>query len=95
MHTAGMHNAKVPHDDRCRDRIVELTAEDDDQIRDELSAKSTELEGTWRLDGTWIDPKLLDDVPKEEMEYLSVRSCRSGGSATTTVAILSRCGWTG
>ena len=27
----GMHNAKVPHDDRCRDRIGELMAEDDDQ----------------------------------------------------------------
>ena len=28
---AGMHNAKVPHDDRCRDRIGELMASDDDQ----------------------------------------------------------------
>ena len=28
---SGMHNAKVPHDDRCRDRIGELMAEDDDQ----------------------------------------------------------------
>ena len=27
---SGMHNAKVPHDDRCRDRIGELMAEDDD-----------------------------------------------------------------
>ena len=26
-----MHKAKVPHDDRCRDRIGELMAEDDDQ----------------------------------------------------------------
>ena len=26
-----MHNAKVPHDDRCRDRIGELMASDDDQ----------------------------------------------------------------
>ena len=26
---SGMHNAKVPHDDKCRDRIGELTAEDD------------------------------------------------------------------
>ena len=26
-----MHNAKVPHDDRCRDRIGELMADDDDQ----------------------------------------------------------------
>ena len=28
---SGMHNAKVPHDDRCRDRIGELMASDDDQ----------------------------------------------------------------
>ena len=28
---SGMHNAKVTHDDRCRDRIGELMAEDDDQ----------------------------------------------------------------
>ena len=28
---SGMHNAKVPHDDRCRDRIGELMAGDDGQ----------------------------------------------------------------
>ena len=28
---SGMPNAKVPHDDRCRDRVGELMAEDDDQ----------------------------------------------------------------
>ena len=28
---SGMHNAEVPRDDRCRDRIGELMAEDDDQ----------------------------------------------------------------
>ena len=28
---SGMHNAKVPHDDRCRDRIGGLMAENDDQ----------------------------------------------------------------
>ena len=33
---SGMHNAKVPHDDRCRDRIGELMASDDDQ-RQKLS----------------------------------------------------------
>ena len=30
---SGMHNAKVSHDDRCRDRIGELKAEDDDQSK--------------------------------------------------------------
>ena len=28
---SGMHNAKVPHDDRCRDCVGELMADDDDQ----------------------------------------------------------------
>ena len=28
---SGMHNAKLPHDDRCRDRYGELLTEDDDQ----------------------------------------------------------------
>ena len=31
---------------------------------------STEFEGTWRFDGTWIDPKLLDDGRRKEMEYV-------------------------
>ena len=30
----------------------------------------TELEGKWRVDGTWIDPKLLNEGRKEEMEYM-------------------------
>ena len=30
----------------------------------------TQLEGKWRVDGTWIDPKLLSDGRKEEMEYM-------------------------
>ena len=40
---------------------------------------STEHEGKWRVDGTWIGPKLLIAGRKEEMEYMmkhwSVRSC--------------------
>ena len=30
----------------------------------------TELEGKWRVDGTWIDPKLLIAGRQEEMEYM-------------------------
>ena len=30
----------------------------------------TELEGKWRVDGTWIDPKLLIAGRNEEMEYM-------------------------
>ena len=30
----------------------------------------TELEGKWKIDGTWIGPKLLMEGGKEEMEYV-------------------------
>ena len=30
----------------------------------------TELEGKWRVDGTWIDPKLLIAGRREEMEHM-------------------------
>ena len=36
----------------------------------------SELEGKWRVDGTWIDPKLLIAGRKEEMEDRCFRSCR-------------------
>ena len=36
-----MHNAKVPHDDRCRDRSGELMAEDDDQRQVERVSSRT------------------------------------------------------
>ena len=52
----------------------------------------TELEGKWRVDGAWIDPKLLSNGRKEEMEQMremvfSKLSTRK--STTTTVANLS------
>ena len=41
---AGMHNAKVPHDDRCRDRIGELMAGDDDQRQVEQMMSRTTVD---------------------------------------------------
>ena len=41
---SGMHNAKVPHDDRCRDRIGELMAGDDDQRQVERVSVSVHSE---------------------------------------------------
>ena len=38
------HNAKVPHDDRCRDRIGELMEGDDDQRQVDLMASRTAVE---------------------------------------------------
>ena len=39
-----MHTAKVPHDDRCRDRIAELMASDDDQRQVERVTSRTAVE---------------------------------------------------
>ena len=41
---SGMHNAKVPHVDRCRDRIGELMASDDDQGQVERMTSRTTVE---------------------------------------------------
>ena len=41
---SGMHNAKVPHDDRCRARIGELMASDDDQRQIERITSRTAVE---------------------------------------------------
>ena len=41
---SGMHNAKVPHDDRCRDRVGELMAGDDDQRQVERVSGSDHAE---------------------------------------------------
>ena len=55
---SGMHNAKVLHDDRCRDRIGELMAEDDDQrqvervfgtLHPEVETRVREPEKRWTL----------------------------------------------
>ena len=54
---SGMHNARVPHDDRCRDRIGELMAGDDDQRQVEclglfierLKSRVWEPEKRWTL----------------------------------------------
>ena len=37
----GMHNAKVLHDDRCRDRVGEVMAEDYDQRQVERASSRT------------------------------------------------------
>ena len=41
---SGMHNAKVPHDHRCRDCMVELMASVDDQRQVERVTSRTAIE---------------------------------------------------
>ena len=61
---SGMHNAKVPHDDRCQDRIGELMAEDDDQRQVEREFGTVHPEagnsasGSRRRDGRWSNQRL-------------------------------------
>ena len=48
-----------------------------------------ELEGKWGVDGKWIDPKLLSDGRKEEMEYMRKMGVFERKIVMTTVANLS------
>ena len=55
---SGMQNANVLHDDRCRDRIGELMAEDDDQKQVERVSGTVHAEveiprGSRKIDGRW------------------------------------------
>ena len=66
---AGMHNAKVPHDDRCRDRIGEPMAVDDDQRQGQLvsSRAVPEVEiprPEAREEMDVIEPTFRVDVPR-------------------------------
>ena len=74
---SGMHNAKVPHDDRCRDRIGELMAGDDDQRQIErVTSRATvgvENARVWKPDKRWtlvnhrVQPRSVDeDQPRPE-----------------------------
>ena len=92
---SGMHNAKVPHDDRCRDRIGELMAEDDDQRQVERVSVSVHAEveiprpeageevdvgePTVRVAGS--EPRSVPR-PVEEQPVPTVRVGESSGSGT-------------
>ena len=53
---SGMHNAKVPHDERCRDRIGNLMAEDDDLRQIER------VSGTLRLEVAIPRPEVGEEM---------------------------------
>ena len=92
---SGMHNAKVLHDDRCRDRIGELMAEDDDQRQVERVSVSVHAEveiprpeageevdvgeSTVRVAGS--EPRSVPR-PVEEQPVPTVRVGESSGSGT-------------
>ena len=77
---SGMHNAKVPHDDRCRDRIGELMASDDDQRQVErmMSRTTVDVENEIQcpetgeevdVGETSVQPRSVDeDQPRPETQ---------------------------
>ena len=84
---SGMHNAKVPHDDRCRDRIGELMAGDDDQrqvervsgtVRPEVEIPRLEAREEVHVG----EPTVRVAGPVEEQPVPTVRVGGSSGSGT-------------
>ena len=92
----GMHNVKVPHDDRCRDRICELMAEDDDrrQVERMTSRTVSEVEIPCPEAGEEVDvgepsvqpqPVRVEDQPQPVPQPASqpVPTIRVGGSSSS------------
>ena len=83
---SGMHNAKVPHDNRCRDCIGELMAEDDDQGQVERVSGSvhSEVEIPRPEAGEEVDVgEPTADLPEKVPQSVSqpVPTVRVGGSS--------------
>ena len=89
---SGMHNAKVPHDARCRDRIGELMAGDDDQRQVErmMSRTTADVESEIPCPETGeevdvgeqsVQPQAVPQ-PVEEQPIPTVRVGGSSGSGT-------------
>ena len=82
---SGMHNAKVPHDDRCRDRIGELVAEDDDQRQVERVSGAAEVEIPRPEAGEEMDvgePMVVEDQQPVQQPVPTVRVGGSPSSGT-------------
>ena len=86
---SGMHNAKVPHGDRCRDLIGELMAGDDDQRQIERMTSRTTIEVENEIPrpeaGEEVDvgePKVRVAGQVEEQPIPTVRVGGSSGSGT-------------
>ena len=87
---SGMHNAKVPHDDRCRDRIGELMASDDDQRQVERTTSRTtadvESEIPCPETGEEVDvgePSVQPQAVPQPVEEQPSPTVRVGGSSSS------------
>ena len=84
---SGMHNAKVPDDDRCRDRIGELMVEDDDQRQGERVPGTVHPEVEIPRPGAGEEtdvgePMVRADGPAEDPPVPTVRVGGSSSSGT-------------
>ena len=98
---SGMHNAKVPHDNRCRDRIGELMAEDDDQRQVEREFGAAEVEIARLEAGEEVDvgePTVVEDQQSDPQSVTqpvsqpvpTVRVRGSSGSGTRSEQVQER-----
>ena len=85
---SGMHNAKVPDDDRCRDRIGQLMSEDDDQRQVERMMSRTtadvESEIPCPESGEEVDvgePSVQPQSVPQPVEEQPIPTVRVGGSS--------------
>ena len=79
-----MHNAKVPHHDRCRDRFGELMAEDDDQRQVERASRRAvpELEIPRPEAGKEMDVGVAGPVGDQPVPTVRVGGSSSSGTRT-------------
>ena len=82
---SGMHNAKVPHDDRCRDRIGELMAEDDDQRQAERVPGAAEVEIPRPEAREEMDVGAPTVVQDQQPVQQPVPTVRVGGSSSSGI----------
>ena len=83
---SGMHNAKVPPDDRCRDRIGELMAGDDDQRQIErvTSRATVDVGNEIPCTGEKVDvgePSVQPQAVPQSVEEQPIPTVRVGGSS--------------
>ena len=85
---SGMHNAKVLHDDRCRDRIGELKAGDDDQRQVERMMSRTTADVESKIPcpetGEEVDvgePSVQPQAVPQPVEEQPIPTVRVGGSS--------------
>ena len=80
---SGMHNAKVLHDDRCRDRIGELMAEDDDQRQVERMSGTVHPEVEIPRGGAVEEMDVGEPMVLAAAEDPPVPTVRVGGSSSS------------